>query len=147
MFGFLLAIYTRDTTIVNYFYSELADQFQTDESDLILLLKICITLEWSEGFMYFINAPMTDKIFIHSSKGFKLDYVQYILSNEAVESNCINPNKTEAFVKEIKERMTVFPYCSVSWLFIEPDSKNTRFTKSLAKNFNLASINLLSQSN
>ncbi len=73
---------------------------------MIVLLKMCISLEWAEGFLYFINSPVTDKIFIHSSKTFKLEYVQYVLCSEAIESNCINSNKTEAFVKEIKEKMT-----------------------------------------
>ena len=90
---------------------------------------------------------MSDKIFIHSSKNFKLEYVQFILSNEAIESEVINSKITEAFVREVKEKMTKFPYCSVSWLYFDPGESNTRFIKQLVQNFDFVSVNLLAQTN
>ena len=73
---------------------------------MIPLLTSCIKLDWSEGFMLFINSPTTAKIFMNSTKGFKLDFVSYVLSQETIESDCINSNRTEALVKDVKDKMT-----------------------------------------
>lgn len=40
-----------------------------------------------------------------SSLDFKEEFIRYVISDEALENKCINSNKYESVVKEIKERI------------------------------------------
>jgi len=42
---------------------------------------------------------MTSQHFINSTLEFKEDFISYCISDEAIESSCINSNKTEDIVK------------------------------------------------
>jgi hypothetical protein len=68
-------IIARDPIILMYLYEKYADRLHTDEADVILLLRMCIALKWSEGFMMILNSYMTEKIFTHSTKEFKAEFI------------------------------------------------------------------------
>ena len=68
-------MYCKDLCILKYLYEECQELLQNDESDVILLLKMCIQLKWEDGFMCIINSITTDNIFMHSSKEFKTEYI------------------------------------------------------------------------
>jgi hypothetical protein len=61
--------------VLSFIYDEMLDNLQTDEFDVIRILRLCVNAHWPEGFMTIINATTTDKIFMHSSLDFKEDFV------------------------------------------------------------------------
>jgi hypothetical protein len=98
--------------------------------------------------MAIVNSSITDKIFMHSTIDFKEEYIQFILSEDVLNNQTINETKSENEIKELKEKMVTFPYCSISWRFVDPfeDLKNHRFIKILMQNFDKASMDLLAHS-
>ena len=48
---------------------------------------------------------MTANIFILSSLDFKEDFIQYVIGDTVMQSDCINENKNEEIVREIKEKI------------------------------------------
>lgn len=127
----------------------MSEKLHTDDFEIIKILKMCISANWAEGFMTLINSETTKKIFINSTLDFKEHFVKYAISDSALENDCICSKKHENYVKEVKDRMVQYPYCTVSWLFIDPfqDEKNARYIKSLLQNFDKAAMELLAQSN
>jgi len=129
LFAFLLVAYVRDLALLQYFYEKLPEHFQLCEHEILALFKLVVSLGWKDGLLFLMNSDHTSFIFNLSSKDFKLDFVHFMLSSTVLESDQINPNKAEDDVKEIKHKMASFPYCCVSWLFIEPDGKNNFLVK------------------
>ena len=120
LYVYLLALKNRDIPILKYLYEDMNNLIETDEFDVIRLLRMCIMLDYREGFMFFINSMQTARIYIHSSLDFKDEFISYVVSDEAIENPTINSKKFDALVREIKEKMVSFPYCSLSWIYIDP---------------------------
>lgn len=69
------------------------------------LLRLCISAHFAQGFLLLLHSEVTKNIFVNARLDFKEDLVQYVLSDAAIESECINSNKNIDQVREIKELM------------------------------------------
>ena len=81
---------------------------------------MCIHYDWPQGFLTIVTSNLTSQLFINAQLHFKEEFVIYCISENQLESKCINSTRNEDIVKEIKEKMVAFPYCAISWLFIDP---------------------------
>lgn len=96
------------------------EKLQLEDSDVLRILRLCIQYDWPSGFLTIVNSEVTATIFINAELHWKEEYIIFCISENQIESKCINSTRNEDIVKEIKEKMVVYPYCSVSWLFIDP---------------------------
>ena len=59
LYGLLMAIWTKDLEMLKYLYEEKFDELQTNDLDLIKLMKVCISSGFAKGFMALLNSSVT----------------------------------------------------------------------------------------
>ena len=141
LYGFMLAILTRNMAIFKYLYEEIG--IQLSEGDVLRILRMCLHAHWPLGFLQVINSPVTARIFTFGSLDFKEEFVRFsLIECESLVSLSIQkggsagiPSQSdEDVIREVKDRMTEYPYCSISWLYFDPfhkELKNQRYIKRL----------------
>lgn len=77
LYGFMLTIVTKNMAIFQYLYEEAG--LHLFESDVIKLLKLCLTSRWPLGFLKIVNSPVTARIFCYGSLDFKEEFIRYTL--------------------------------------------------------------------
>lgn len=129
LYGMMLAIWTKDFQMLKYLYEQKRLHVQLNDHDVLRLLKICISSGFAKGFISLLNSSITQNVFMNAPLDGKKEFVQYVLSDICIESSTINSERTEELYREVKETLCQWPYCSVSWLYVDPsDSVNKRYT-------------------
>lgn len=159
LYGFMLAILTKNMAIFKYLYEETG--IQLSESDVIRILRLCLNAHWPLGFLRVINSTVTARIFTFGSLDFKEEFVRFALieceslvsKSVASHSKSGGPSQSdEDVIREVKDRMTEYPYCCLSWLYFDPfhkELKNQRYIKRLMEetSFNIKALQVLAVAN
>lgn len=95
LYGFLIAIFSKDSAIFKYLLEDMHEHLQTDEFDLIELMKLCLVFDFHQGLLVIINSHVTERVFMNSSLEFKEDFIQYVLSDQTLDCPTFNPKKHE----------------------------------------------------
>lgn len=119
MYGFLLAIWSRDLPILKYLFEDCASHVQLHDQDLIRLFKHCIGAGNAQALLFLMHSLVTAQIFSNAGLAAKEELIAYVLSDTCIESECINSNKSEETVRELKEVLSQYPYCAITWLYLD----------------------------
>ena len=134
LYGLMLAIFSKNVAILKYLYEQTGINYGA--SDVLKILKLCLHANWPNGFLNIIKSSVTARLFIYGTLDFKEEFISFVLVDcECLISKSISgaggksglPSQTdEDVIREVKDRMTEFPYSCMSWLYFNPIHKELK---------------------
>lgn len=93
LYGVALAVWAKDQELLKFLVGNA--KLHLAGQDLLRLLRLCVQGAFVPGILALLGLPRTEKTFENASLDSKEEIVAFLLSDNCIESACLNSNKNQ----------------------------------------------------